>query len=100
MHHFSFAKAAMVAATAAMATASPSFATQTENEPPANVLQVEVPDISLGERIICRRMPPPAGSRIGARNICKTAAEWAQLESDRDYFTDRLSIRAQANNSK
>lgn len=33
-----------------------------------------------GRQIVCRRMPPPAGTRIGARNICRTQAEWDLLQ--------------------
>lgn len=89
-----------VAGAAAMLVISPASATQGDTAPETPTLQVDVPDLSGNDRIICQRMPPPAGSRIGSRNICKTQAQWAQLERERRQQTDRLSIRAQANNSE
>lgn len=32
--------------------------------------------------IECRRIPPPPGTRLGQRNICKTRAEWQQLQRE------------------
>lgn len=31
---------------------------------------------------VCKKFPPPVGSRLGKRQICKTQAEWDQLEKD------------------
>lgn len=31
---------------------------------------------------ICKKMPPPAGTRLRARQICKTQAEWDLMEQD------------------
>lgn len=31
---------------------------------------------------VCKKFPPPAGTRLGKRQICKTQAEWDQLEKD------------------
>lgn len=33
-------------------------------------------NLAPGLKIVCRRMPPPPGSRIGGRNICRTQADW------------------------
>lgn len=33
-------------------------------------------EVSQARRIVCRRLPPPSGTRIGLRNVCKTQAEW------------------------
>lgn len=30
--------------------------------------------------VVCRRMAPPTGTRLGARNICKTQADWDAFE--------------------
>ncbi len=31
---------------------------------------------------VCKKFPPPAGTRLGKRQICKTQAEWDQMEKD------------------
>ncbi|MFN2258765.1 MAG: hypothetical protein ABR601_02870, partial [Parasphingopyxis sp.] len=46
-------------------------------------------EVSSSMEVICRREPPPTGSRIGARNICKTEVEWARIEREaRDALED------------
>ncbi|MBB3764575.1 hypothetical protein [Sphingomicrobium lutaoense] len=31
---------------------------------------------------VCKKFPPPVGSRLGPRQICKTKANWKMLETD------------------
>jgi hypothetical protein len=31
-------------------------------------------------KMICKTVPPPIGSRISLRHVCKTKAKWEQLE--------------------
>ncbi|MBB3764574.1 hypothetical protein [Sphingomicrobium lutaoense] len=31
---------------------------------------------------VCKKMPPPVGTRLRARQICKTQAEWDMMEED------------------
>jgi hypothetical protein len=31
---------------------------------------------------VCKKLPPPVGTRLGARQICKTRANWELLETD------------------
>lgn len=38
--------------------------------------------INPSNRIICRRFPPPVGTRIGARNICQTQAQWERYDQE------------------
>jgi len=35
-----------------------------------------------GERLICRRVEPPSGSRVSARRICRTAEQWRAAQRD------------------
>ena len=39
-------------------------------------------EVNASTEVICKRQPAPTGSRIGARNICKTEIEWARLEQE------------------
>jgi hypothetical protein len=48
------------------------------------------PDAYLN-RIVCREYPPPTGTRIGARKVCKTAHQW-QIE-DNALKADQESVR-------
>ena len=37
---------------------------------------------SNGERLICRRVDPPSGSRVSTRRICRTAEQWRDAQRD------------------
>lgn len=39
--------------------------------------------------VICRRYPPPTGSRIGARRICRTEAQWVQHDTEHRLAIER-----------
>lgn len=44
--------------------------------------------------VVCRRLAPPTGTRIGARRVCRTEYEWRQLEQEyRRYLEDRARTR-------
>jgi len=32
--------------------------------------------------VLCRRIPPPPGTRLGQRNICMTRAEWDMMHDE------------------
>ena len=34
------------------------------------------------DKIVCRRQPPPTGTRLGARNVCLTVRQWRIVEED------------------
>ncbi|MBC7987628.1 MAG: hypothetical protein H7X93_13325 [Sphingomonadaceae bacterium] len=46
--------------------------------------------VTDGTRVVCRRMPPPSGSRLGVRNICRTQADWDLLQQE-----NRLEVQRQ-----
>ena len=33
-------------------------------------------------KIVCRRQPPPTGTRLGSRNVCLTVRQWRVVEED------------------
>lgn len=46
-------------------------------------------DVDASTEIICKREPAPTGSRIGARNVCKTQMEWDRIAREaRDALED------------
>lgn len=68
-------------------------AAQNEEEAAANAED----DVNAANRIICRRMPPPVGTRIGARRICKTQLEWAQLQDEGETIVREVQVRIPLN---
>lgn len=42
-----------------------------------------------GTTIVCRRYPPPTGSRIGVRRICRTEAEWNRADAENRQVVER-----------
>lgn len=48
--------------------------------------------INSSNRVICRRMPPPPGTRIGGRNICATEAQWERYQREtRDVLDEAFN---------
>lgn len=47
---------------------------------------VATPTPILDAPKVCKRIDPPAGSRMGSRRVCHTEAEWTALQNavDRD----------------
>ncbi|MEQ9663805.1 MAG: hypothetical protein RLN87_14815 [Parasphingopyxis sp.] len=55
-------------------------------------------EVNASNEILCRRQPPPTGSRIGGRNICKTRAEWERLQREaRNEIEDAQRTGLQSN---
>ena len=40
--------------------------------------------------MVCKKFPPPTGTRMRARQICKTKAEWDFLEDETYDAVDRV----------
>lgn len=53
---------------------------------------------NAANEIICRREPPPVGSRIGARRICKTRLEWDRIRDEARQTLQDAQIGAQPGN--
>lgn len=44
---------------------------------------------------VCKKLPPPVGTRIGKRQVCKTRAEWRALEqAQQDDLQKLQSLRS------
>lgn len=39
--------------------------------------------------VVCKKFPPPAGTRIGKRQICKTQAEWDYIQAQEKEVIDQ-----------
>lgn len=42
----------------------------------------ETPRVKEDEKRVCRRIDAVTGSRLGARRVCRTAAEWRAMEEE------------------
>ena len=53
--------------------------------------------LAAKNKMVCRTLPPPIGTRIGKRKICKTQAQWndeqAQIEQGMDKYQTRFPGR-------
>ncbi len=58
-------------------------------------LQAAAPEsVSAVSEVICRRVPPPTGSRIGPRNICKTQHEWDLINREARTVVEEAQYRS------
>ena len=62
--------------------------------PPQQVANNQAQPAQEGEnKIVCKKLPPPIGSRIGPRKICKTVANWRRQAQDADDATGEIQRR-------
>ena len=62
--------------------ALPAFAGDTASPPPPATPPASQTstDTAYMNEIVCKKMPPPTGTRLGGRNICLTRAQWQNAE--------------------
>lgn len=46
-----------------------------------NTAQTPPAETADDQKIVCRKEPPPVGSRMGGRKVCHTVAEWRRIEA-------------------
>jgi len=42
---------------------------------------------------ICKKFPPPTGTRFGPRKVCRTQAQWDTEQEEKDKEMDRMQGR-------
>ncbi len=42
---------------------------------------------------VCKKFPPPTGSRLGPRKVCRTQAQWDSEAREKDKEMDRMQGR-------
>ena len=55
-------------------------------------------EVTSSTEVICRRMAPPTGSRIGPRRICKTQMEWNRIAREQRDVLENAQRRAYSSN--
>lgn len=48
--------------------------------------------------MVCKKFPPPTGTRLRARQVCKTKAEWDLMQKDTYDTLDRVQRKPCAGN--
>ena len=66
----------------------------TSQTPQAEPADTETDATNAGNEIICRRVAPPTGSRIGPRNVCKTRHEWDQITAESRDVVENIGNRS------
>ena len=51
-------------------------------------------NVTSATEVVCRRVAAPTGSRIGARNICRTRAEWDAINRDARNEMEDAQLRS------
>jgi hypothetical protein len=68
--------------TTSVQTATPPTTTESATPPPSD-----------WDRIECKRLPPPTGSRLGGKTVCQTVRQWQRLMQDSQEYVDRMRSR-------
>ncbi len=79
-------KTSILLVIAAAAFAVPALA-EDAAPPPAAAPGMQAPtakgdaatDTSYLDRVVCKTLPPPTGTMLGSRKVCKTEREWREL---------------------
>lgn len=66
--------------------------------PAQSSAEVDEDAVNPQNRIICRRVDPPTGSRIGPRRICKTQHEWDLIEQETRDIMENAGTRSRFGN--
>ncbi len=61
--------------------------------PPAPPATQDTSSQQKDDEIVCKKEPAPIGSRIGARKVCKTVAEWRRIQAAAKETTDEIQNR-------
>lgn len=86
------AKALIAPCTAVVCLASPAPAAQT------SAAEEEAGETNPVSEIVCRRVPPPTGTRIGPRRICKTQHQWDLIEEESRNMIEDIGNRSRVGN--
>jgi hypothetical protein len=77
----------------ATVTTTPTATTTPATPPPSGASQTAPTQAGDDKKKICRKAPPPIGTRIGARKVCRTAADWRRQEAVANETTSEIQRR-------
>ena len=78
----------------APATGTPPAGTQaTPVTPPSDNAAENTSAPKGDDEIVCKKEPPPIGSRMGGKKVCRTVAEWRRIQAAAKETTDEIQSR-------
>lgn len=72
---------------------TPPTTTAPATTPTDNAAQAQTQAQEGDDKIVCKKEPPPVGSRMGARKVCRTVAEWRRIASLARETTGEIQSR-------
>jgi hypothetical protein len=94
MSKFAVATAALFLVSSAPALAgdsgTPGTATVSNASSTTTTKGQDKPDLDV---IVCHSYPPPTGTRIGARRICKPEREWEQIQQNEASALTKMQVQ-------
>jgi hypothetical protein len=73
--------------------ASPTATPATPATPPSENTAANATAPKGDDEIVCKKEPPPIGSRMGGRKVCRTVAEWRRIQAAAKETTDEIQSR-------
>ena len=71
---------------------SPTIAAMQSTQEAATATKKEKPS-DYHSKKICKKFPPPTGTRFGPRKVCRTQAQWDTEQEEKDKEMDRMQGR-------
>jgi hypothetical protein len=62
----------------------------------SNAVQQSRDALARPDEVVCRVVPPPLGSRLGAKRTCATRAQWADMDVGRGFARRNIEQVQQA----
>jgi hypothetical protein len=72
----------------------PTTTPSTTGQPPAPQTTPQPAASSDDQKIVCRKMDPPTGTRAGGRKVCKTVAEWRREKEASKEVLDEVQSKS------
>ena len=82
----------LTAAPANLATVSSPTIAAMQSTPKTATAKKEKPS-DYHSKKICKKFPPPTGTRFGPRKVCRTQAQWDTEREEKDKEMDRMQGR-------
>ncbi len=69
------------------------IAAQAPSQGPASAAPESAAKVSIIDKVVCKKFPPPTGTRMRARTICKTQVEWNLIRQEEQNALERVQGR-------
>lgn len=69
------------------------IAAQAQTNAPASIAPGPETTVAAMDKVVCKKFPPPTGTRLRPRQICKTQVEWDLIRHEEWDALDRVQSR-------